>query len=128
MYNSQKDFHKKLLGRLGEKQVVKFLKKKGYKILERNYKTPLGEIDVICADKEYVCFVEVKTRENLNFGLPSEAVTPEKQRHIALTATAYLKAKDLLDSFCRFDVAEVMFFDGDKTKFEINYIEDAFRI
>lgn len=124
MYNSQKDFHKKLLGRIGEKQVVNYLKKNKFKILEKNYKTSLGEIDIIAKDGEYICFVEVKARVNDNYGTPSEAVTPEKQRHIALTATLYLKNNSLLDAYCRFDVAEV--YVDDNGKYTVNYIKDAF--
>ena len=126
MYNSQKDFHKKLLGQVGEKQVVKYLKKNKFKILEKNYVSPVGEIDIIAKDGDYICFIEVKTRINENYGTPSEAVTIDKQRHIALTATSYLKKKSLLDAYCRFDVAEVLF--DDNQDFTINYIEDAFRI
>ena len=126
MYNSQKDFHKKLLGQVGEKQVVKYLKKNKFKILEKNYTCPVGEIDILAKDGDYLCFLEVKTRVNENYGTPSMAVTPDKQRHIALAATSYLKRKSLLDAYCRFDVAEVLFEDNDN--FAINYIEDAFRI
>lgn len=119
MQDTQKDFHKKLLGKVGEKQAVKFLKKKGYKIIETNFKTYLGEIDIIALDKDYTVFVEVKTRQSDDYGYPSEAVDKEKQRKYKLVATEYLALKKNLDIKCRFDVIEV------ENK-KINHIIDAF--
>ena len=119
MPNSQKDFHKKLLGKLGEKQAVKFLKKNKYKILETNYKRLTGEIDVIALDGDCVVFVEVKTRTSDAFGMPSEAVNLQKQVKIQKTAQYYLVENGLLDMPCRFDVIEIL---GK----EINHINNAF--
>ena len=79
MQIAQKNFYKKLLGRAGEKLAVDFLKKKGFKILKTNYKTVVGEIDIIAQDREYIVFIEVKTRSSDNYGLPREAVDRKKQ-------------------------------------------------
>ena len=119
MQIAQKNFYKKFLGRLGEKKAVDFLKKKGYKILETNYKTHIGEIDVIAEDKEYTVFIEVKTRSGDDFGAPSEAVTVKKREKYFKVATEYLLRKGKTDTPCRFDVVEIE--NG-----QINLIFDAF--
>ncbi len=112
-----------LLGRLGEEQAERFLKEKGYKILSRNFKTKLGEIDIIALDKDTHCFVEVKTRSSLRFGEPQEAVSARKQGQISRAALLFLKDHDLLDQRARFDVVAVDFSEG-KAKFDL--IKNAF--
>ncbi len=119
MQITQKNFYKKLLGRIGESKAEKFLKKLGYKILERNFKNKIGEIDLIAKDKDYVVFVEVKTRSSSEYGLPSEAVNRVKQKKYKMLAQSYLQMKGLLDSQVRFDVVEI-------ENNEINHILDAF--
>lgn len=110
----------KILGASGEQQAAKFLKEKGYKILETNFLNKIGEIDIIAKDKEFVVFVEVKARSTKAFGLPSEAVNFHKQQKIHQVALSYLKSKKILEKVqCRFDVVEVL---GD----EIRHIENAF--
>lgn len=109
----------KITGDKGEIVAQKYLKKKKYRILESNYHSHTGEIDIIAQFKEMIIFVEVKTRESNFFGLPCEAVDERKQAKIRLVATEYLKRNRLLDYPCRFDVIEVL--GG-----EINHIEDAF--
>ena len=108
-----------VVGAIGELDAQKFLQSKKYKILEKNYKNMLGEIDIIALQGKTVVFVEVKHRSTLAFGRPAESVTPQKQRKTRLTAEAYLQKKKLFDSPCRFDVIEVV---GD----HINHIENAF--
>lgn len=73
------------LGILGEDLAVKFLKKNGYKILQRNFRSKLGEIDIVAQEKDVLVFVEVKTRWSEKFGLPEEAITPWKIRSIIKT-------------------------------------------
>ncbi len=119
MQFTQKNFYKKLLGKLGEGKAEKYLKKKGYKILERNYKNKIGEVDLIAQDGEYLVFIEVKTRSSEKYGMPSEAVNREKQRKYGLLAKSYLSFNDKLDSPVRFDVIEI-------ENNEINHILDAF--
>ena len=94
------------IGRLGEQQAAAFFARGGYKILARNYRTRYGEIDLICADAQYVVFVEVKARTGDRFGAPREAVTHAKQQKIIRTAQQWLMEHPT-DRQPRFDVAEV---------------------
>ena len=98
----------KVVGDSGEDRAVEYLKNNGYRIVKRNFKNKLGEIDVIAYDKDILVFVEVKTRSSDMFGLPREAVNLQKQRKIRLVATSYIKAYKLFDKICRFDVVEVL--------------------
>ena len=116
-------FNKRELGVNGEKATVDFLIEKGYKILERNYRTNFGEVDIIAKDKGYYCFIEVKTRQSINYGAGSEAVVKNKQRTIARVAEHFLAANHLEDVDVRFDVVSV-FIEDDNTDIEI--IENAF--
>ena len=109
----------KVLGYSGEDSAVKFLKAKKYKIVCTNFTCPIGEIDIIAADKKTIVFIEVKTRLTTKFGLPREAVTSFKQNKYRQLAMYYLKNNNLLDRVARFDVIEVL--DG-----QINHIENAF--
>ena len=113
--------YKKTVGDFGEDLVEEYLRNKGYDILDRNFRKPFGEIDIIARIDEIVVFVEVKTRKNKDFANPSEAVTISKQQKIIKASQAYLMENALTDSIIRFDVAEVIRVDG-----EINYIENAF--
>lgn len=118
-------FKTKTIGNFGENEAEKFLRKNGYKILERNYTTKLGEIDIIAQKDDYICFVEVKTRSNENYGTPRDAVNYHKQKKIISVAKYYMLTKNK-DMFLRFDVIEVVV-NKDKTKVEkIEHIEDAF--
>lgn len=102
--------YRKILGNLGEEAAVAFLLKRGYKILERNYRKRIGEIDIIAFDNkfdEYV-FVEVKTRKNLNFGYPEESVNQKKKLKIQKTAQWWLLGKKLKDPKWRIDVISIL--------------------
>ncbi len=121
MQIAQKNFYKKLLGRAGEKLAVDFLKKKGFKILKTNYKTVVGEIDIIAQDKDYIVFIEVKTRSSENYGMPAEAVDRKKQEKYYKVATYYLQKERKTDANCRFDVVEIE--NG-----QINHIFNAFGV
>jgi putative endonuclease len=101
-----------------EKEAANFLKKKGYKIIETNFTTVFGEIDIIAKHKKDLVFVEVKYRKNLSGGTPQEAVTKSKQQKIIKSAVLYLKKKNFRGNF-RFDVVAVC---GGK----IEIIESAF--
>jgi putative endonuclease len=113
---------RKLLGREGEDRAAKFLVKRGYRILERNYRTRSGEIDLIAQDQGVVVFVEVKTRTNDAFGAPELAVTPQKQQRMLKAALAYIKYKKLHQVPCRFDVVAINAAAGP----EIELIQNAF--
>lgn len=112
-------------GKIGEELAASLLKDNGYKILARNYKTKLGEIDIVASDKDTLCFVEVKTRHSDRFGLPQEAVPAFKQRQISKAAITYLKENNLLDKKARFDVISVIY---SKDKPRLDLIKDAFEL
>jgi putative endonuclease len=112
------------LGDKGEELAVKHLKKKGYRILVRNYKAPTGEIDIIADDRGKLVFVEVKTRTDDLFGQPEEAVNLKKQNRIKKTALHYM-SRLKKERPARFDIVSVHV--RDKTG-KINHIEDAFEV
>lgn len=95
------------LGKKGEELAITQLKALKYKVLERNFKCPLGEIDIIARDKNTLVFVEVKTRATKDFGGPAAAVDGRKQRQLSKVALAYLNQKKLTDVPARFDVVAV---------------------
>lgn len=110
----------KILGEKYENLAIYHLKQQKYKILDRNFSCPVGEIDIIAKDKDgYVVFIEVKYRATAMFGRPAEAVTPNKIRHIRNTAQVYLKSHGLLGRNIRFDIIEII----DE---EIRHIKNAF--
>lgn len=100
------------LGRRGEDLAADFLKRNGYRVLLRNYKTKLGEIDIIAKDKDTLCFVEVKARYSDRCGLPQESVSQDKQKKISRLAVCFLKENNLLESKARFDVVSVAYCPG----------------
>ncbi len=110
----------KAIGTIGESRACQYLKNRKYKILMQNYKNKIGEIDIIARQKKTIVFIEVKTRQTLAFGRPSEAVNLIKQQKIRNTAMCYLIQNCLNESPVRFDVIEVI---GEN---EINHIENAF--
>ncbi|MBI3793808.1 MAG: YraN family protein [Nitrospinae bacterium] len=109
MFEFLKKFKQKALvyGKSSEKTAEKYLRKKGYKIVETNYRCKKGEIDIIALHKKYLVFCEVKARRNQTYGSALEAVTPSKIRKIRLTAEDYLLKKNLKDADCRFDVLTI---------------------
>ena len=113
----------KTLGTKGENLAVTFLKKKGYKIIARNYKTFIGEIDIIAKDGNTTVFIEVKTRTNDSFGYPFEAVHNKKRQKLKNIALLYLKNRGQ-ESSVRFDVLSIIYTDNGKETIE--HIKDAF--
>ncbi len=114
---------KKELGRKGEDLALRFLKKGGYQIIERNYVCKMGEMDIIAREKDILVFVEVKTRTSTMFGPPQLAVNPKKQSQMSKVALNFLKEKKLEDVKARFDVVAILL--GPKGA-EIELIKDAF--
>ncbi len=119
-------FEKKYLGQTGEELATAFLKEQGYRILVRNFKSRLGEMDIIAKDGDVICFIEVKTRTNNRLGTPFEAITPAKQRKLSQGALAYLKQNRLMDSLARFDVVSVMKGHNGSPKLEV--LKNAFEL
>ncbi len=94
---------RKETGILGEKLASDFLKRKGYRILESNYRCLYGEIDIVARQGDCLVFVEVRTRSSLTFGAPEESVTPAKRQHMAKAAEYYLQTHDKMPSSWRID-------------------------
>ncbi|MDO4564591.1 MAG: YraN family protein [Clostridia bacterium] len=111
------------VGKKGERLAERYLRRKGYRILERNYRAGRHEIDIIAFDKKGNCiaFVEVKARSDSGFGLPCEAVGAQKQRFLRLAAETYLKRNADGDTAARFDIVEVYLKDN-----SIRHISNAF--
>ena len=120
----------KNIGIFGENEAVSFLKQKGLILLDRNYHSKYGEIDIIAKDDKYIIFCEVKTRKDGVFSKPAEAVNLEKQKKILKTALDYLQINvdKELKFQPRFDVMEIIYedFNGEETVKSINHIENAF--
>lgn len=95
------------LGHLGESIAADYLKNKGYMILERNWRTPYGEIDLIASDKETVVFVEVKTRASNSLGPPEISITPRKEEHMRNAAEYYIQQHPELITDWRIDLIAI---------------------
>ncbi len=117
MPDSPQDVYKKVLGKKGERLAEKFLKKQGLKILDRNYRTPFGEADLIAKDGDELAFIEVKTRSGDDYGSPAEAVGWSKQNRYRMIAK-FFAAKCKEEPNARFDVVEV--YDDGKIEYYKN--------
>ncbi|HSR13301.1 MAG TPA: YraN family protein [Thermodesulfobacteriota bacterium] len=113
------------LGEEGEQLALNRLENLKYKILERNFKCPLGEIDIIARDRNTLVFVEVKTRATRDFGGPAAAVNPRKQRQLSRVALVYLSQKKLHHVPARFDVVSIELTPPSP---KIEVIENAFEL
>jgi putative endonuclease len=113
-------------GNFGEQAALNYLIRNGYIILDRNFRTKYGEIDIIAKDNSYIAFIEVKTRRNFIHGLPCESVNKNKQQRIARMALLYILKKKLQDCNFRFDVIEIVL-NGLEVKY-LRLIKDAFQI
>lgn len=112
---------KNLIGKIGEDLALKYLIKKGYIFLERNFNIGLGEIDLIFIDEIYLIFVEVKYRKNIDYGYPRDFVTLTKQKKIIKASEKYIELNNLYDLQPRFDIIEII---GNDNKIE--HIINAF--
>ncbi len=112
----------KELGRRGEEAAFQFLKRKGYRIIQKNYVCKMGEMDIIAKEKDTLVFIEVKTRTSSLFGPPQLAVNFSKQRQLSKVALNYLKEKRLGDVKARFDVVAILL----DQKEEVELIQNAF--
>ncbi len=118
--------NRKALGDRGEDLAVRYLLKRGYKVIEKNYRCFLGEIDLIARDKGTLVFVEIKARSSARFGFPQEAVSPFKQRKLIQVAKAYMAERHLGEAIAtRFDVVAVQLTPSGP---EIELIKDAFQM
>ncbi len=94
-------------GILGEKLAKDFLKKQGYRVLETNYRCPNGEIDIVAKHKDFLVFVEVRTKTSLAFGSPEESITAAKKERMRATASHYQQTHNNLPQLWRIDVVAV---------------------
>lgn len=108
-------------GKSGEDLAVKYLETHGYRVLDRNYTTEIGEVDIFVTDGKYLIAVEVKSRLSLEYGTPAEAIGYQKIKKISQVTSQYIKQFRLFDIPVRFDVVEVYL--QDKT---VNHIANAF--
>lgn len=112
--------NKRKFGIIGEKIAQDYLRNQDYEILETNFYTKRGEIDIIAQKDNCITFVEVKTRTNLKYGTPAMAVNSVKKKHIKFVAKIFLLLNKLKEFEVRFDVIEVLIMNG---KCDINHIE-----
>lgn len=115
-----KIFNKKTLGKTGEDRAERFLKDRGYRILHRNYRCPLGEIDIVARDGNTLVFVEVKTRSTSRFGTPVESVDERKRNRLRRLALYYIKNNFRTEPPVRFDII------GVSTDGKIEHLKGAF--
>jgi len=113
------------LGEFGEELAFRKIKHLGYRSILRNYRCPLGEVDVIARDGDTLVFIEIKTRKGKSVGYAKEAVNEKKRRQLSKVALAYMKSNNCCDARARFDVVAVCLGPGDP---EIEVIKNAFEL
>jgi putative endonuclease len=116
----------RLIGQAGEAEAERFLRRKGYRILARNLRTSLGELDLVAEDGAVLVFVEVKARRTEDFGGAVEAVHERKQHKLIQVASQYLACYHLMNRACRFDV--VLLQGGDGGALRVDHIQNAFEL
>ena len=117
---------RKLFGQAGESAAEEYLRRKGYRILARNLRSSLGELDLVAEDGQVLVFVEVKARRTDAFGGAIHAVHHRKQEKLIQLAAQYLARRHIKDRLCRFDV--VLLQGSDATVPQIEHIQNAFEI
>ena len=110
-------------GRLAEDFAARYLEQKGYRILERRFRSRQGEIDLIAKDGNTLVFVEVKYRRSLKWGRPADAVDAGKRRRLTMTVSYYLRQSRQIDACCRFDVIELWREEG---SLRVHHYQNAF--
>jgi putative endonuclease len=112
------------VGKLGEEAARKFLRKQGYRTRETGFRCRHGEIDIVAQKKDYLVFVEVRTKSNLDFGTPEESITQAKKEKLIASALTYTTAHQNLPPLWRIDVVAIELDDKGKTR-RIELIENA---
>lgn len=118
--------NKKELGAQGENLAAKYLTCHGYELIEKNYRCPFGEIDIIARRADIIVFIEVKTRQSMKFGRPGEAVNYYKQQKIIKTAQWYIHSSQLDRLHFRFDVLEILRTPAGQAT--VNHVRNAFEL
>ncbi len=116
---------RQIFGQEGERIAERYLSKKGYRLVERNYRCPVGEVDLIVLDRRVIVFVEVKTRRHERFGVPLESVHPRKQQKMIKAALWFLSDHKLHERDARFDVVGISFGGQEPV---VEHIENAFDV
>lgn len=116
---------RKLLGRKGEDAATDYLIKNHYQILCRNYTCKLGEIDIVARERDFIVFVEVRSRSSEDFGLPQETINRRKKMKLRNLARYYLEETGKSNENCRFDIIALVFEEGGNVK-RLEHIENAF--
>ena len=111
--------------RQSESDAARILKRQGYKIIEQNYRTRFGEIDIIAKENDTIVFVEVKARRGRNYGHAKWAITPKKQKKVSMVALHYLKATGQSQAKARFDVVTI---HSENEAPQIEIIKNAFEL
>ena len=119
-------FVREALGPRGERLAAAHLRRKGYRILHRCYRCPVGEIDLIVEKDGFLVFVEVKTRRTTEHGEPWQAVDRRKRRQITRAAVYYLKSQTQMDRTVRFDIIAITWPTGRFSRPDIQHFESAF--
>jgi putative endonuclease len=112
------------VGKLGEKEAQKFLKKRGFRIRETGFRCHHGEIDIVAQKKDCLVFVEVRTKSNLEFGTPEESITQAKKERLIASALTYTTTHEKLPPLWRIDVIAIELDEKGKTT-RIEHIENA---
>jgi len=118
-----KDTKKIITGKEGEKIAAAYLKKNGYRIIEINFRCPIGEIDIVAKEKNDLVFVEVKTRKSIDLGYPEQAVGIRKQKKMSQLALWYLQKRKIAEINARFDVVAINLIPENN---EVKLIKNAF--
>ena len=118
-----KNTEKITTGKEGEKIAAAYLKKNGYRIIEINFRCPIGEIDIVAKEKDDLVFVEVKTRKSVELGYPEQAVGMRKQKKMSQLALWYLQKRKIAETNARFDVVAITLIPE---KNEVKLIKNAF--
>ncbi|NLT48280.1 MAG: YraN family protein [Clostridiales bacterium] len=113
---------RKQIGAKGEEAAAKYLTGQGYRIIDKNFKCRIGELDIIAMEGQTLVIIEVKTRSNLSYGLPCESITTEKKRHILRTLQYYVMVHRLEELDLRIDVIEIL---SREDGFYVHHIKDA---
>ena len=118
-----KDTQRITTGKEGEKIAAAYLEKSGYRIIEINFRCPIGEIDIVAKDKNDLVFVEVKTRKSIALGYPEQAVGLRKQKKMSQLALWYMQKRKIADTNVRFDVVAITLIPDNN---EVRLIQNAF--
>ncbi len=119
--------HQKRLGEWGEAEARRYLETKTYVLIERNFRVPEGEIDLVMQDGDIVVFVEVKTRTSDSFGTPEESISRPKRQRLLRAAWAFLQERERIDSFWRIDIVAIKA-SSDWTIQRLDHYQSAFDI